>query len=125
MPVVFSLKDGPRAVIRVVGNTTVVTNTYMIAANSTANSDIGNTDSHPVRGGSITKVVWSAANNVSIVRGSNTVLTLVGSGWMDLREIGMPLNEYSTANLTITINGIGCCLLEVTKEFDGTNPSHL
>lgn len=124
MPVVFSHAAGGRALLRFIANATV-----NVAANSTVNSDLGFTPSNDaITGASITKLAWSTANNITIARGSNTILTLSGTGHWDLRQMGTPLTEFPAATLVVTLRDANSSLLvEMSKYYAASvqNPDSL
>ena len=68
-----------------------------------------------VTAASIRKVRWSTNGSISIVRNSNTILTLDNSGEMDFQSYGYSAANNDTANIVITITSGGSIVMEVSK----------
>lgn len=92
-----------KAVFRMTANATIVANTDVQAVGET------------VTGMGITRVLWSTANNITIARGSNTILELSQSGDWDLQGKGITDYDTASANVVVTFNGLGSLYLEVNK----------
>ncbi len=102
---VFSHISGGRALLRFVANATV-----NVVANSTVNSDLS-TSNDQILGATITKIIWSTPNNIKVARGANNIVTLNGSGSWDLKSMGIPLTEFTTGNINVTITDTNSTLL--------------
>lgn len=100
MSVVLS-NSSKGAWMRIDANTTVQLTTIQQAGENVASMGIK-------------RVVWSQANNMTLARGSNVILTLVGNGDQDYTVMGQ-LVESPAANVVITLNGIGTALVQFSK----------
>jgi hypothetical protein len=79
----------------------------------TANTvQLANTVEQTVTGLAIRRLRW--AGNVSITQG-NTALSFPASTAGEWYLEGIELNDYYTANVSITITGAGTCILELDK----------
>jgi hypothetical protein len=112
MPTIIN-RIGSSAVFHTNANTTVV-----VAGNSSV-SNIA-TPNEVLTGASITQVWYGCASGGHWVvqRGSNTVLVLSESGYMDFAGSGASLVLHSTANVVMTLVGAsnGYCMVELQKE---------
>lgn len=113
---VFSHNAGGRAFLRVTANATI-----NVAANSTVNSDLSFANDQIV-GATITKLIWSTANNTTttVARGANTIIRLSGSGVMDFKSMGVALTEFPAASIVITLGDVNSCVyIECSKLYPG------
>jgi hypothetical protein len=94
-----------RAAIRFDSNGTIT------LANLSTNNTTDNVTSF-----SITNILWSTSNNITIARGGNTILTLFGTDHWNLGAMGLAENEFNTGNLVVTINTGGSAIIEVSKK---------
>jgi len=103
-------------VVRANGADGLLLNTVGGNTNDGANA-VGET----VQSMAIAEVMWSVAgtNSFSVKRGSNTVLTLAGSGYHDYQASGIRIEDGSaqlTSNVDITLSGgTGTLLLKLHK----------
>lgn len=105
---------GNQVVIRLTANATL-----NVVANSTfGNNDIGSGEA--LRGATISYVFFSTGGNIKISRGSNLMLTLVGSDHWDLASQRAKLTEDSSANINVAFNDTNSSLVMiVSKIYDG------
>jgi hypothetical protein len=75
-----------------------------------------------VSSASIKRVMWSTNGSITIVRNSEPILTLYGSGDMRLSDSGHSIANNATSNLVITVTSFGSVVLEVTKQATYTTP---
>ena len=68
-----------------------------------------------VTAASIKKVTWATNGSISIVRNSNTILSLHNSGEMDFQGYGYSAANNDTSNIVITITSGGSIVMEVSK----------
>jgi hypothetical protein len=101
MPTIINQKNG-----KVVIHTT---------ANVNSNVSSFQLSDETVTGLNINLVMWGSSNNVQVSRGSNTLLYLNGTGEFDFAGEGVSLQSDSSANVVITVNGTGFCILELNK----------
>lgn len=80
-------------------------------------ANLASSGAETVTGATITQVFFSGSNNWTIARGSNTVITLQGTGHFNLAGHNCPLDQFQSANLVITNPAAtpGTLLLEVKK----------
>jgi hypothetical protein len=97
--------------------------TWVIAGNSTV-SNVA-LAGEVLTGGSIRQAWYGSSSGGTaywtVQRGSNTVLVLDSTGWVDFAGSGHLLDIDSTANVTVTINGApvtAYIMLEIRKEMD-------
>lgn len=96
---------GP-SVIQVTGADTLTVNVRNDLA--TSNTEIV-TDAH------LKRALWSTNGSITIVRNSEKVLELFGSGDMRLSDYGYNITTRSTADIVITVASGGTLVLEVAK----------
>ncbi len=99
MPVIGNIAG--HAITRSIANDVYYANSVQLDANTEG----------IVTGLTIKRVRW--AGNVSIARGSNTILNLSSAGEWFLD--GFDLEENYTASVVITIASNGTCILELEK----------
>ena len=75
-----------------------------------------------VTSASIKRVMWSTNGTITIVRNSEPILTLHGSGDMRLSDSGHSIANNATSDLVITVSTSGSVVLEVTKQATYTTP---
>lgn len=68
-----------------------------------------------VASSNIKKVTWSSNGYITVVRNSEKVLDLAGSGSMYLDELNTSLAANNTSNYIVTIVTGGSLIMEVTK----------
>jgi hypothetical protein len=68
-----------------------------------------------VTAASIKKVTWATNGSISIVRNSNTILSLHNSGEMDFQGYGYSAANNDTSNIIVTIVSGGSIVMEVSK----------
>lgn len=126
--VVYTQIQGSRAVLRF-----NQTNTVVVAANSSVNSDLSDSahGNDAITGATITQIHWTlpASANVTLLRGSNTKVILNGTGSWNFRQGGIsPFIDDPAATIVLTFstaaNTAGTVVLEVSKQYATTNPPH-
>jgi len=75
-----------------------------------------------VSSASIKRVMWSTNGTITIVRNTQPILTLHGSGDMRLSDSGHSIANNATSDLVITVSTSGSVVLEVTKQATYTTP---
>lgn len=75
-----------------------------------------------VSAASIKRVMWSTNGTITIVRNTQPILTLHGSGDMRLSDSGHSIANNATSDLVITVTSSGSVVLEVTKQATYTTP---
>jgi hypothetical protein len=75
-----------------------------------------------VAAASIKRVLWSTNGAITIVRNSQPILTLHGSGDMRLSDSGHSIANNATSDIAITVTSSGSVVLEVTKQATYTTP---
>lgn len=75
-----------------------------------------------VTAASIKRVMWSTNGTITIVRNTQPILTLHGSGDMRLSDSGHSIANNATSDLVITVSTSGSVVLEVTKQATYTTP---
>lgn len=111
MPTIIN-RSGLSAVFHTSANATIV-----VAGNSSV-SNIAS-QNEVLTGASITQAWYgSAGGHWVIQRGSNTVLVLDSTGYVDFAGAGASLTISSTANVVMTLVGAsnGYCMIELQKE---------
>lgn len=68
-----------------------------------------------VTAASIRKLTWATNGSISIVRNSNTILSLHNAGEMDFQGYGYSAANNDTSSLVITIASGGSIVMEVSK----------
>jgi hypothetical protein len=94
------------SVIQVTGADTLTVNVATSLATSATEIV---TDAH------IKTVTWSTNGSITIVRNSEKVLELYGSGEMRLGDYGYSITSNSSSDMVITVASGGTLVLEVTK----------
>lgn len=106
-------KKGLATVVHVTANATLT------IAGDDQTSNIASTG-ETVTGATITQAWYGTSNGASweVKRGSNTVMVLDSTGYMDFAGNGIVLNKDPTATLVMTLNGAGTgfLILELTKQ---------
>lgn len=75
-----------------------------------------------VNSASIKRAMWSTNGVITIVRNSEPILTLHGSGDMRFSDSGHSITSNNTSDIVITISTSGTVILEVTKDTTYTTP---
>lgn len=106
-------KKGLSSVVHVVANATLT------IAGAAGVSDIALGD-EVLTGATITQA-WYGSSNGSyweVKRGSNTVMVMDSTGYIDFAGNGVALNKDTTGTLVITLNGtgVGFLILELSKQ---------
>lgn len=80
-------------------------------------ANLATSNTETVSSVTITKLLFSGSNTWTVARGSNTVITLTGTGEFNLSALGWVLGESPSANLVITNPAAtpGTLLIEVKK----------
>jgi hypothetical protein len=94
------------SVIQVTGADTLTVN---VASNLSTSATEIVTDAH------IKTVCWSTNGSITIVRNSEKVLELYGSGEMRLGDYGYSITSNSSSDIVITVASGGTLVLGVTK----------
>jgi hypothetical protein len=121
MPIIINQFKGQKAVIRVTGGSSAQTESYTLAGFSqtqnTTNGPGTYSSNDTITGFSVSKIIY--AGNVQVLRGANTVFQsgTNNDGIWNLDTFGISLNEFPTANLTITTGTFGTAIVEVKKSF--------
>ena len=109
-------RSGLSAVVHITANATVV-----IAGNSSVSniaSGTGPSNEEILTGGYVTQVWWGAPGGYwTVKRGSNTVLVLSETGYLDFAGCGTSLTVDAAANLVanLTTSSTGFLMVEVQK----------
>ena len=121
MPIIQNQFKGQKAVIRVTGGPVANTENYTLAGFSqtqnTTNGPGTFSSNDTITGFSVSKIIY--AGNVQVLRGANTLFQsgTNNDGIWNLDTFGISLNEFPTANLTITTGAFGTAIVEVKKTF--------
>jgi hypothetical protein len=121
MPIIINQFKGQKAVIRVTGGSSAQTESYTLAGFSqtqnTTNGPGTFSSNDTITGFSVSKIIY--AGNVQVLRGANTLFQsgTNNDGIWNLDTFGISLNEFPTANLTITTGTFGTAIVEVKKSF--------
>jgi hypothetical protein len=121
MPIIINQFKGQKAVIRVTGGSSPSTETYALSGFSqtqnTTNGPGTFSSNDTITGFSVSKIIY--AGNVQVLRGANTLFQsgTNNDGIWNLDTFGISLNEFPTANLTITTGTFGTAIVEVKKSF--------
>jgi hypothetical protein len=121
MPIIINQFKGQKAVIRVTGGPSAQTESYTLSGFSqtqnTTNGPGTFSSNDTITGFSVSKIIY--AGNVQVLRGANTLFQsgTNNDGIWNLDTFGISLNEFPTANLTITTGTFGTAIVEIKKSF--------
>ena len=109
MPTIIN-RIGSSAVVHTTANATIV------VVGGVGTSNIASTG-ETITSGAITQVWWGSAQGHWVVkRGSNTVLTLDGTGYLDFAGCGSSLTVDGTATIQANCSVVNCfIMIEVAK----------
>ena len=75
-----------------------------------------------VTAASIKRAMWSTNGTITIVRNSEPILTLHGSGDIRFSDSGHVIANNATSDLVMTVSTSGSVVLEITKQATYTTP---